>query len=175
MYFWRIHRMKADLAARELPPRSVVGYVLAYLLLMNLATLPEFFSPSTETAFTFSWPVVVFVLASVAILVVGLMAAYRANGGDDGRDLAGRLLALSWVLGLRVTMLFLPLFIALMIGFVVLEPGPVKELPAGTMSVLLGFVLMINVFFFWRLAHHLRDVNRKGNGPPAGPIDDRSV
>lgn len=166
MYFWRIDRLKSELKARDVAPRDILGYVLAYMLLMNLLSLAVYL-PSEGTAFT--WRDAAFVLASVAILVLGLFATYRANGGAQGRDLAGRLLALSWVLGLRLVALFLPLFTALMIVLIVTAPQPIGQKPPATsLGVLLGFVLLMNACFFWRLAHHLREVNREADNSAAG-------
>jgi hypothetical protein len=168
VYFWRIHRLKRDLAARDLPPREVLAYVVTYVVLMNLGGLREFF-PDNDTAYTlsFSWREAAFLLASIVISVIGLYSAYHANGGDQGRDLAGRLLSLSWVLGLRVGALLVPLFVMFMVAVVIVGMGPTKEeIPESLLSVLFGAFLLIGVFYYWRLAHHLRDVSRAANEPP---------
>jgi hypothetical protein len=167
--FWRIHRLKRDLAARDLPPREVLAYVLTYVLLMNLGSLREFF-PDEKTPFTlsFTWREAAFLLASLVISAIGLYSAYRANGGDQGRDLAGRLLSLSWVLGLRVGALLVPVFVMFMVAVVIVGMGPTKEeIPESFLSVLFGFFLLIGIFYYWRLAHHLRDVSRTIHEQPA--------
>jgi hypothetical protein len=143
------------------PPRQVTGYALAHLLLWTLSTSLLAFIPAEDTT-TFTADFVVFILGSVLISIVGLWAAYRSNGGDSGRDLAGRLLALGWVLGLRFMLLWFVLFTVLL--FVVVgvamarqEDPETAEVSGPLMEwVASGTALLASVLFFWRLAHHLK-------------------
>jgi hypothetical protein len=88
LYFWRIDRLKTDLRTREVPAREILAYLTAHLVLWTMAL----FLPAEETVFTAREALLL--VASVVILVGGLRAAYLANGGAEGIDLAGRLLSI---------------------------------------------------------------------------------
>jgi hypothetical protein len=99
-------------------------------------------------------------VASVVILVGGLRLAYRANGGAEGLDLAGRLLSIAWVLGLRLMVLWLAFFALV---FILAGVAAVfnRELSDSAIGIVAWtFALMASLIFFWRLAHHMRDVSR---------------
>lgn len=163
MYFWRIKRLKDDLRAGDVPPRQVTGYALAHLLLWTVSTSLLAFIPAEEPK-TFTTDFGVFILGSVLISIVGLWAAYRSNGGDGGRDLAGRLFALGWVLGLRFMLFWFILFTVLtfvVVGVTMTQQegqetaevsGPLIEWVAS------GTMLLASGLFFWRLAHHLKEL-----------------
>ena len=97
-------------------------------------------------------------VASVLILVLGLRAAYKANGGAEGPDFAGRLLALGWVLGVRLMLLWLVLFIALMVLAVAAAAADQEPSDFVITATAVAFALLASGIFFWRLAHHLRDL-----------------
>ena len=162
MYYWRIKRLKNDLRAGDVPPRQVTGYAIAHLVLWTLAASLPAFMPAEDTSFTADFGI--FVLASIVISVVGLWAAYRSNGGDAGRDLAGRLLAMGWVLGLRFMLFwfaFFTVFIIVMAGVAMArqESPETAELSGPLIEwVASATMLLTSVLFFWRLAHHLKDV-----------------
>jgi hypothetical protein len=152
VYFWRIDRLKNELRAREVPARDVLGYATALLI---VSTLPNFL-PTGETSLTRTDVALIVVL--ILITVCGLWAAYRANGGAEGRDFAGRLLAIGWVLGLRLMVLWM---VSLPLLFIIaLATGAVKDKASD--SAIRGsawtFMLITSLVFYWRLTHHLRDV-----------------
>jgi hypothetical protein len=161
MYFWRIKRLKDDLRAGDVPLRQVTGYALAHLLLWTLSTSLLAFIPAEDSR-TFTADFGVFILGSMLASIAGLWAAYRSNGGDGGRDLAGRLFALGWVLGLRFMLFWFVLFTVLI--FVVVgvtmaqQESPETADVSGPLIewVASGTMLLASVLFFWRLAHHLK-------------------
>ena len=100
------------------------------------------------------------IAASVFILAGGLRLAYRANGGAEGIDLAGRFLSIAWVLGLRLMVLWLAFFALVFLGAGV-AAALNRELSDSAIGIVAwSFALMASLIFFWRLAHHLRDVSR---------------
>jgi hypothetical protein len=116
------------------------------------------FVPAEETVFTAREAVLM--AASVVILVGGMRLAYRANGGAEGIDLAGRFLSIAWVIGLRLMLLWLAFFaMVFMVAGVAAAFG--RELSDSAIGIVAwSFALMASLIFFWRLAHHLRDVSR---------------
>lgn len=117
------------------------------------------FIPAEATVFTGRQAALMVV--SVLVLVVGLWAAYQANGGAEGRDFAGRLLAVGWVLGLRLMVLWVACFVLLFCIAVVLAAAANRAIPDSVIvAAAWGFALVTSLVFFWRSVHHLRDVRR---------------
>ena len=153
MYFWRIDRLKDELRLGAVPPRDVIRYAMAHLLLWTLVAL----IPGEEAPLTAA--LVVLVIGSSLILIGGLWMAYGANGGDEGRDLAGRLLALSWVLGLRLMVFAAIGVVGLMIVMVAAAMAgvPTADLDEQVVEWSAGAIALLwSILFFWRLGHHLR-------------------
>lgn len=156
MYFWRINELKNQMRAGPVPARDVLGYVLWLVgsiwlpqLLLTMMSFPEASDVRPPV-----WPQLVLLV----MMAVGLWVAYRANGGASGRDFAGRLLATHWVLGLRFVPAMFFVVIAVVViggiaGFTSSKPDAVED------ELIVGGVMAASmVLFYWRLAHHLRQV-----------------
>jgi hypothetical protein len=132
----------------------VVAYASAHLAFWTLGTLiPAGHSEVSRGQ-------VAAVLGVVLILIAGLQAAYRANGGAVGRDLAGRLLALGWVIGMRMILLWLALILLVMV-LAIAAAATRRELSGPTLEISAAVVILLaNLVFFWRLAHHLKELSR---------------
>jgi hypothetical protein len=158
VYFWRIEHLKRDLRSREVPARDVLGYVTALLVVY---TLPSTF-PAGDISLTASDYALMAV--SIAITVGGLWAAYRVNGGADGHDFAGRLLAIGWVVGLRLLVIWMAcasllLPAAFIIAFAT-DAAPRRPSDWAIRAAAWTFMVGSGLVFYWRLIHHLRDVRR---------------
>jgi hypothetical protein len=163
MYFWRIKSLKEELRRGPLPPRSAFAYVLATFLLFQLmAGVPGLWN--VDPADITSWTWVAFGLTAI-VLVLGMYAAYQANGGAAGEDFAARYLALGWVLGLRILVFGIgalilvavaSVLVAIMQGAVTPEGDlPDEILPAWLTDL---FSVALAVVFYWRLVHHFRSL-----------------
>ena len=157
MYFFRLRALKAELSAGPLPARRALPYVatLAVLVAATASALP-FFGGGTSNL----WDSVDF-LVVVTSAGIGVIVAYRANGGSHGTDFATRLIALGWVVGLRL----LPLLPLLYFLQLVTEPDRVLvDYPPATpfRSVILAVYQFV---FYWRVAAHLLDVARPRAAP----------
>lgn len=153
MILWRIDALVAELRTRAVTSGEVLGYLLAYLLPgMLLGLLPlDAASPSRID--------VAIEIAQQLVILGGIAVAYVANGGAEGRDFAGRLVAVSWVVGLRTAVVGM-FAIVLAIGGLMAVKGVGDDA-----SSLLGPVLEVVLFglslgFFWRLSHHLKSLAR---------------
>jgi multisubunit Na+/H+ antiporter MnhF subunit len=149
VYFWNVERLRADLRERPVPPVEVVRYAAAILVTWGATS----FMPVADTEFRVGDGILL--ALTVLVTVVGLWTAYRANGGPHGIDLAGRFLALGWVIGLRLMVLCLALLVIMVVIVLVLAFRGQElsdrsiELSAWTM------VLVVEIVFYWRLTHHL--------------------
>ena len=110
-----------------------------------------------EEAEVEAWQLVL-MAASILIVALGMWAAYKANGGLEGPDFTARLLALGWMLGVRLIVLWLILFTAVMALAVAAAAAEREPSDLVIAASAIAFVLLADVVFFWRLAHHLKDL-----------------
>jgi hypothetical protein len=165
MYIWRLKALKAELRGGVMPARRVLPYILGFAILLALiAQLPLFLQfPGANTLD------VVNCIGTVVLTFGGLWAAYRANGGPQGSDLAARLLALTWVMGWR----FFPAFMLVMLIAAVVASGQPETDAAATTPLLVVITLGYQVVFYWRLWVHLRDLVSPVQGsvePASAPV-----
>jgi hypothetical protein len=152
LYFWNIEGLKTELRGRPVPPADVLRYAAAILVIWTGSSLIPVESEVLDLADAAILGLI------IVVTVLGLWIAYRANGGAHGTDLAGRYLALGWVIGLRLTALWLAIFVALALTVFVLAFWE-RELSDRALDVLAwAAVLVTEVVFYWRLAHHLATV-----------------
>jgi hypothetical protein len=157
MQFWRIEPLKSQLRSGSLPAIHSLRYLVACLLTYSLCAELASRVPATGAAYEA-------VTSGIAygLLLIGTLAAYRANGGGSGADFIARYLSLSWVLGIRITVIGGLLFVvfALILGviLVIVAPSAVEsEAMWGWLGVPL--VLIWCGAFYYRLYWHLRDIN----------------
>lgn len=160
MYFWRIENLKDQLRSGPLPARDTFGYLVLLAASQTLTGLLAGGYPRPD--WVKDLPITVGI---VLVWVTCLWLVYRANGGADGRDLAGRFLSLGWVLGLRFFVGGMLIALVLpVIGILLVAVGiPFEAIPIPTF-VMSMFVLMI-ALVTWRMVHHLRDLQ-----VPADPV-----
>ena len=149
MYFWNIERLKAELRERPVPPVEVVRYSTAIVLTSSVA----YYVPVPDQELRVADGILIVI--SVFVTAFGLWAAYRANGGPNGTDLAGRFLAVGWVIGLRLAVLLLA-FMVVVFGIIMVQAFREHEL-SGRSIELTAWVtaVLTEIVFYWRLTHHL--------------------
>lgn len=104
MYWWKLDPLCADLAAGRLTETDRFAYYFAVSALTTVLLMVPRESPDTPEA----W---IDLVASSLALIVGMWLWFQANGGSKGHDFLARVMALSWVIGLRLTVYTIPLFI----------------------------------------------------------------
>jgi hypothetical protein len=155
MYFWRIERLKRDLARQPLSARAALGYVLAILLILAVGVEVTALWPPEEYAAHDA----VLAIGNALLMVAGTYGAYRANGNATGPDFIARYVAITWVVGIRLTVFGVPIMLA---AVVVLGVVLAVASPASLDSDMLwgwtatAFVLAWNAWFYVRVIHHIR-------------------
>ena len=156
MYLWNITRLKADLRSAPLPSREVLWYGLAYIAVWALGWL----LPQDNGMQQFQpGPVLPWLL--IGTTAVGFWFAYRRNGGSRGTDLAARFLSLFWVIGIRLMagcMVVGTLLLLAYLGYTYASHGTPDPDPRRAMRAVIGFVFVTQVLAYWRLAHHLAEL-----------------
>ena len=99
MYFWRIERLKREMAIRPLSESETLPYLVVNTTLVTaLSYIPDTFSNVWDTLSA---------IFSTFLAVVGTIYIYRQNGGADGQYFLQRYFAISWVVTLRLLMIFI--------------------------------------------------------------------
>ena len=163
MYFWRIGRLKVDLASDRLPEPLALKYLLATLIFLALMTELSAWAPVERTAAS-----MVAAAATFAVSMFGTYAAYVSNGGAQGSDFLARYFAISWVVSIRVC----AAAVLVLLAFVLLSAAtdaawladPEASIP-GENAIVVLFVALI----YWRVASHMSGVRA---GPTAAAVLD---
>ncbi len=163
MYFWRIDRLKRELASGPLPPRRVLPYLIVWLGILSLISV----IPMSDSTAPWEWLTVQALYYTVAT-GLGVWWSYRANGGAVGVDFASRLLAIWWVLGVRFLVVLLVPLGAL---YVILTPD---ENSHSYLADLIS-ALLFTVVYYWRAAVHLRDIVKPNPQRPSADISEAAA
>lgn len=152
MYFWKIHKLKIELASSPLGSLEGLQYILAIVV---VSTAQEYLlGPPDPRPFN-TWDHVgssgMFVIS-----VVGAISCFLANGGRSGPDFLSRFLSLGWVLGIRFVVLAL---VPMMIAVFILEDFR-GEVPTETSLLRVSGTLVVLALFFFRLRHHFLSLDR---------------
>ena len=145
MYFVQYNPLKEKLRNRSLSD----GEALPYLILEGVVTVLLYLDISSEGLNAFD---LVSVIISVAILIGGTFHVYDQNGGKEGFDLVQKYIVLGWVVGFRVFLASIPLF--LMLG-VLIGLANIDDAISDMLSVICG--VAVKLIYYQRLGEHIRD------------------
>jgi hypothetical protein len=125
---------------------------LPYFILSSVLSVPV---PTSGTANSLDW---VLTGCGVLITALGLLYAYRKNGGSDGVDFIKKFIALGWIALVRWTLVFIPLSVIVMIAIGHFG-GPIDE--SVKVEVIEWFQLFGPCIFmiglFQRIGWHIKD------------------
>ncbi len=150
-HFWSTEHLVVDLATGMLEPRLERTYML---LAGGLFTLTVF-GASVNGGYM-DWIALLDLVCMLAITLVGVNEAFKANGGTSGQQFILRLSTLSvplgsrfFLLGIALNLLYLRVLPGVLTGGLVRDPELVYSFLAFVTPLALTFA------FYWRLAHHL--------------------
>ena len=145
MYFWRIEKLKAEMAARPLSDREVLPYLVVFVgLSPAVCYLPETIVDLWD-GLDAVW--------SILLAVVGTIYIYSKNGGAIGQHFLQRYLALGWV----VTIRWLAIVLFAGVAYVVTLIAFGVEAKVATWFDFMLLVLAEAVVY-WRVGHHVGDL-----------------
>lgn len=148
MYFWRIEKLKAEMATRPLSDSEVLPYFALFLALSTAASYIPRVTLNLWDGLGAAW--------SVTLAVVGSIYVYRLNGGASGQHLLQRYIALGWVVTIRLLVVFVA---AAVIFYGELAAAGTDAV--GTQWYDFLFLGVIEAGFYWRIGHHVRDLAQK--------------
>ena len=103
-FCWKLNPLCADLAAGRQTETDRFAYYFAVTALTTILLMV----PRSDPANGWAWADMI---TGNLILITGLWLWFKANGGGQGHDFLGRAMALSWVIGLRLTVYTIPFFV----------------------------------------------------------------
>lgn len=148
MYFWNIESLKRDLVFDGLGDRES----FLYLLWLGSVTAALYAIPFGEENL---WDHIDSVVG-IAAIGIGTYWLYRCNGGAEGSEFLARWVSLSWVFGIRFTVVAIGVVVVLLVGIEFVFPGTIREESTPVES---AGAALVEVVYYWRLGHHVRAVS----------------
>ena len=157
MFFWDIKRLVRLLIERDLTETEAFQYFFANWVLITLVVgVPE---PKWNM-----WDGLV-TLTSVTFTIAGLLYCFVANGGGAGQSFLPRMMAVMWVVTLRVMAGFL--LIVMVIYGVQEALGDVGDETTWVDAMLMAAT---EALLYWRISVHIKRIrmSRHHNATAAG-------
>lgn len=148
MYFFQLRQAKHRLAFGNFPDKQLLPYLIIILLAYTTYSLSPDYRPLLVRATN--------VLASVALVIFGVLYAYRQNGAEIGEQFISRYIVLWWVVGLRIAFFFVAP-VALLV--VTIEETMLLSIEAQVWLETLVSIIS-ELVIYWRISVHMRDVAR---------------
>ncbi|WP_152996235.1 hypothetical protein [Pseudoalteromonas sp. H105] len=146
MYFWKIESLKSDLREGNLTQSNDLKYLAGTLVLFVLASFPS------DTVNLFDY---FNILLGVLSVICGTALCFFANGGNQGSDFLRRYLSISWVVGIRLLVTTVPIFILIYVVVELAGYGFSEE----TNSLDLALQTVFSVFYYWRVIHYIKQIS----------------
>jgi hypothetical protein len=148
MYFWKTRLLVDELAKGPLEEGTLKNYYLATSILVLVSYYLSFLGPR-ENLYALTAEAIVVLVATI----IGLNAAFAANGGAAGSRFLDKIIALSFPLLIRV------LAAGFVLGLLVaiLDAAEVSKVQVEWVSSISN--IAIQVVFFLRLVTHVKKTN----------------
>jgi hypothetical protein len=155
MYFWRIEKLKREMALQPLSERETLPYLVVYAGL----TAAVLYVPQELNN---AWDYVGAGL-NVLIAILGVIHVYRKNGGANGHHFLQRYFAIGWVVALRWSVMIILLSI-MFYGLLLWLGDELEE----TFWYEVLFQAVLGAALYWRIGRHVSDLAQRtaDSGPP---------
>ena len=110
MYFIDIKGLKKDIVDKNFTESNRFTYIMVYLL------LDAFFMETCSYLPSDSMPTIIdYALSFISVisLFLGAYFIFKANGGNQGEDFAGRFFSLTWVRSIQFLLILIPIILVL--------------------------------------------------------------
>jgi len=148
MYFIDLQGLKRELTTTGLREREKLEYLVALAFAYALAFTQAGFRGAEP------WSVAGWLMwiAGLLITIGGLLVCFRRNGGNSGQQFLERYLSVGWVLGMRLSFLYLVVWFSIgsLVHFGVARPLVGRLIGVAGLSV--------NILFWYRMQHHIHEI-----------------
>ena len=148
MNFISYQPLKEQLRSRTFTDRQALPYFILFCVL-SVPVPTSVTANSLDRVLTGCW---------VLITALGLLYAYRKNGGSDGVDFIKKFIALGWIALVRWTLVFIPLSVIVMIA-VGHFGGPLDESVKAEATEWFHLIApcIFMIVLFQRIGWHIKD------------------
>jgi ABC-type antimicrobial peptide transport system permease subunit len=148
MYFWKTKLLVDDLRNNSIEAKSLKNYYLASSIILTVGFYLSSIQPRENLA-----ALATEAIATIALTILGLNAAFNANGGSVGVSFLNKVVSISFPLLIKV----LVAGVALSIGLGVVDgAGASHAIREWVQSI---GTTAITAVMYWRLAVHIRSTN----------------
>ncbi len=112
MYWWNAFKLAEDLREGRVEEKERLKYYLGYTVAASVVVQPGPYFPETLNTVKF-----ISGNANLIIIFIGTMLCYRANRSGDNTDFIGRMICLSWPVGIPFSVLFLTSALYIYVSF----------------------------------------------------------
>jgi hypothetical protein len=151
MYFWKIENLKKDIQEKKITEKdNFIYFFITTILGLTLIDLDLFISSEGTSIWDIlnnAWREV----SNVFIVILGILFAFKANGGTSGTNFLEKFFSISFVISIRFTDILILIFIGLGLHHFFFK--------AQETTFLDTFVIFIwHTGMYWRIFKHIRDV-----------------
>ena len=160
MYFWKTNLLVEELAKGPLEENILKNYYLATSILLSIAFYLASITPPENL-----YLLTVETIGVLIVTIVGLNAAFAANGGNSGTRFLEKIVAISFPLLIRMTAAAIALGLLWVFFCVALEVRIFHKLQLEWVSSILFewgtsiLIIVIQVVFYQRLVTHVKNTN----------------
>lgn len=159
MIWFNIEELEKQIVEDRFSDEEGFDYFLAVSILGALATY-------TGTSANYITYLGVFI--GVLITIWGAKSIFKANSFGDGQDFFKRFFALSWVIGLRLLVIFLILALPLSLMFEIISIGSITSIESSSKSngEELAIMIISSLFmlvYYYQLTNSFMRVSTKSN------------
>lgn len=161
MYFWQIKNLKEDIKSEKFNEKDRYIYFMIFIVLFTIMINTEIFFP-LENITTWDYIHSIF---NILIPLVGIIYAFKGNGATNGKDFLGRYFAIGFVMAIRVTVYFIPVFGLWIFGLWIFSLWDFSAEIIEQQNTLTNYLdviltLGLNTVMYWRIYVHIQDVAR---------------
>lgn len=148
MYIWKTHLLVADIKANSIDENGFKNYYLAASILISVCYYLALLEPHEN-----SLALAVEAFGTIVATLLGINAAFKANGGVAGSGFLNKVVSIFFLLLIKVLVFSLALGALL---FALEQSGANKSETEWVTSI---SIIATQVVMFWRLVVHVRSTN----------------
>ncbi len=152
MYFWKIEKLKDDIASGRLNEKDRFIYALIYVVLGAVVVEVMMLMPIENGNI---WDLANSV-GNVLIVLLGTVFAFKANGSSSGEDFLGKYFSIGFVMAIRFLIYAVPLLVMLFVYYFYAFAEE-EDIPTNYIDVI-PFLLWYAALY-WRMYVHIKQVS----------------
>ncbi len=104
MYFTNIKKLKEDIIEKRFSEKDRFLYILLFIMLDTIFLELNIFPIEELNIIDYASSII-----NIVVTFSGTYFIYKANGGEDGNDFAGKYFSITWVRSIRFLLFLIPM------------------------------------------------------------------